>query len=67
LFSGHATSQDLAPAREAGYDFTLLSKPVHPEIILKHVSQNLHKTRRATSPAHFSPVILPPSAFTERA
>ena len=41
LFSGHATAKDLAPAHEAGYDFTLLMKPLHPEEMLKHVSKAL--------------------------
>ncbi len=38
LFSGHATLADLLPARQAGYDFPLLTKPVPPFEMLGHVS-----------------------------
>ena len=47
LFSGHATHKDLAPAREAGHDLTLLSKPIHPEEMIKHVSRSLSARRPA--------------------
>jgi len=59
LFSGHATAQDLKPAREAGYNFTLLAKPVHPADMLKHVSRNLNKTHRSKVPTHHSPMFTP--------
>lgn len=39
LFSGQARSIDLlASARAAGYDFTLLDKPIHPAELLAHIS-----------------------------
>jgi CheY-like chemotaxis protein len=42
LFSGQAATVDLLEnAREAGFDFTTLTKPVHPTDMLKHVSQSL--------------------------
>jgi CheY-like chemotaxis protein len=40
LFSGHAATIDLlAKAREAGHDFTLMTKPVHPSDLLARISQ----------------------------
>jgi CheY-like chemotaxis protein len=40
LFSGQATTVDLlASARAAGYDFTALTKPVHPRDMLARVSE----------------------------
>jgi DNA-binding response OmpR family regulator len=59
LFSGHATQQDLAPAREAGYDLTLLSKPVHPAEMLKHVSRSLRNAERSKTMAYLSSKIVP--------
>jgi CheY-like chemotaxis protein len=59
LFSGHATERDLAPAREAGHDFTLLSKPIHPREMLKHVSQSLHSAGRLKTLEHLHPPIAP--------
>jgi CheY-like chemotaxis protein len=41
LFSGTATNADLASARAAGYNLPLLTKPVHPEEMLKHVKERL--------------------------
>jgi DNA-binding response OmpR family regulator len=41
LFSGHATLADLARARDAGHDFPLLTKPVHPVELLKSVRKCL--------------------------
>jgi CheY-like chemotaxis protein len=41
LFSGHASHGDLVEARKAGYDFPLLSKPVHPVHMLMHVTESL--------------------------
>lgn len=41
LFSGHATQQELVKAREAGYEFPLLIKPVHPEKIVEHIWMRL--------------------------
>lgn len=40
LFSGHAATMDLlAKARRSGYDFTLLTKPVHPADLLMRISE----------------------------
>lgn len=42
LFSGQATTADLlADARAAGHNFTTLSKPIHPNELLSHVSKCL--------------------------
>jgi len=47
LFSGHATSADLLHTLDAGYDFPLLSKPVHPTEMLKHIARRLmHPIRK---------------------
>jgi DNA-binding NtrC family response regulator len=59
LFSGHATAKDLAPARDAGYDFTLLMKPLHPEEMLKHVSNTLHIIQRKRTRGLFSMSAVP--------
>jgi len=59
LFSGHATVQDLAPARAAGHSFTLLTKPLHPEEMLRHVSRNLRGGPRAETHARFYPTMVP--------
>jgi DNA-binding response OmpR family regulator len=41
LFSGSATPRDLQPAKTAGYDFPLLTKPLHPAELLEHISATL--------------------------
>ena len=42
LFSGHASAAGmLARARDAGYDFTILQKPLHPKELLAHISGTL--------------------------
>lgn len=42
LFSGQAATVDLlANARDAGYNFTTLSKPVHPTDMLRRISECL--------------------------
>ncbi len=42
LFSGHVATADLlARAQQAGHTFTLLSKPVHPNVLLARVSEIL--------------------------
>jgi CheY-like chemotaxis protein len=46
LFSGHATSADLVRATDAGHDFPLLTKPIHPKEMIRHVEGRL------TAPAH---------------
>jgi len=39
LFSGQASTADLLrSARESGYSFSMLSKPVHPADLLAHIS-----------------------------
>jgi CheY-like chemotaxis protein len=41
LFSGQAETADLlSAAHEQGHDFTLLSKPVHPVDLLRHVKSH---------------------------
>jgi DNA-binding NtrC family response regulator len=45
LFSGHAaTAELLHRARKQGCDFTLLSKPIHPEVLLKKVAEILNSS-----------------------
>jgi DNA-binding NtrC family response regulator len=45
LFSGHAAARHLLDeAQERGYDFQLLSKPIHPRDLLEHL-------RRLAQPA----------------
>jgi CheY-like chemotaxis protein len=39
LFSGHATTMELLRGRAAGYDFPLLSKPMHPVELVKRVRE----------------------------
>ena len=41
LFSAHAQFRDLDKARQAGFDFPLLTKPVHPRTMLANVHQCL--------------------------
>lgn len=42
LFSGQAATVDLLEkAREAGHDFTTLTKPIHPTDMLKRISESL--------------------------
>lgn len=57
LFSGHATYSDLAPAREAGYDFTLLEKPLHPKEMLRQISESLRGRGHEKPQAHFRPTM----------
>ncbi len=50
LFSGNAaTTSMLASATRAGHNFTLLTKPVHPDVMLKHVSDCIHANRVGNS------------------
>jgi CheY-like chemotaxis protein len=46
LFSGHATSLDLISAYDAGHDFPLLTKPIHPTEMLRQVSQRVKPVER---------------------
>ena len=41
LFSGTPTAQDMAPALEAGVEFPLLQKPIHPTEIIEYVWKSL--------------------------
>ena len=41
LFSGHARSVDLMLAYEAGYEFPLMAKPMHPREMLGQVAKSL--------------------------
>jgi len=46
LFSGQASTKDLlGTARDAGQDFTILAKPLHPTELLARVSDTLSKHR----------------------
>jgi hypothetical protein len=49
LFSGQAATVDLLEeARNAGYNFTTLTKPVHPTDMLKRISECLAKPGTAS-------------------
>ena len=50
LFSGHAQPRDLEEARRAGFDFPLLTKPVHPRTILAQAHLCLKPSRRPLPP-----------------
>src|SRR5580693_1946313 len=41
LFSGHAQSVDLVRAHDAGYEFPLMAKPMHPSEMLRQVGRSL--------------------------
>jgi DNA-binding NtrC family response regulator len=41
LFSGHARSADLVRAYDAGHNFPLMSKPMHPSEMLAQVAKSL--------------------------
>jgi DNA-binding response OmpR family regulator len=49
LFSGHASHMDLIEANQAGFHFPLLAKPVHPALMLAHVSESLKAHRVAST------------------
>lgn len=44
LFSGHATNADLAGARRAGYDFSLMEKPIHPAHLVTYIAEYFNGT-----------------------
>jgi CheY-like chemotaxis protein len=46
LFSSHETYDDIVDAREEGYNFPALIKPVHPADMLKHVQEHLASAPR---------------------
>lgn len=51
LFSGRASTNDLLEeARTMGYDFTALTKPVHPTELLKHASDSLRSAKLLRPP-----------------
>ncbi|MBB5340611.1 response regulator [Tunturiibacter gelidoferens] len=53
LFSGQAATADLlVHARNAGYNFTTLTKPVHPTDMLKRVSECLAVQKTVFAPTH---------------
>jgi DNA-binding NtrC family response regulator len=41
LFSGHARSVELVRAHDAGHDFPLMAKPMHPSEMLGQVARSL--------------------------
>jgi DNA-binding NtrC family response regulator len=43
LFSGHARSADLVRAYDAGHNFPLMSKPMHPTEMLDQVARSLQR------------------------
>jgi len=50
LCSGQAAATDLMEsARNDGHRFTLLSKPVHPKVILEHVAERVGPSQKARS------------------
>ena len=57
LFSGHATSADLVNALDAGHDFRLLTKPVHPTEMLKQVTKTLGAPKGAIPPTRLAEVV----------
>ena len=57
LFSGHATSADLVSAQDAGHDFQLLAKPVHPTEMLRHISKALRLPERTMHRVHVAEVV----------
>lgn len=49
LFSGQAATVDLLDeARSLGRDFRILNKPVHPNDMLRHVSEYVRPVREAS-------------------
>ena len=60
LFSGQAATADLLEnARNAGYNFTTLTKPVHPTDMLRRISECLTTRRTLSAP-------IPEFAFSSR-
>ena len=54
LFSGHARSVDLMRAYDAGYDFPLMTKPMHPSEMLGQVAKSLESIPLAARSEGFS-------------
>ena len=66
LFSGQASTNDLLHnARHTGYDFTLLTKPVHPTDMLRRIS-DCFKDRQATAALPSAEKTHAPLAVTRR-
>jgi CheY-like chemotaxis protein len=60
LFSGQAATVDLlAKARHDGYDFTTLTKPVHPTDMLKRISECLTEPSINFAPTSSTQAYLP--------
>jgi DNA-binding NtrC family response regulator len=57
LFSGHATSADLVSATDAGHNFRLLAKPVHPTEMLRVVSRTLSVKPRTPQSMYMAEVV----------
>lgn len=57
LFSGHATGADLVMALDAGHDFKLLAKPVHPTEMLRSVTRLLGMPEFMPSPMRMAEVV----------
>ena len=49
LFSGHARSVDLIRAYDAGHDFPLMAKPMHPTEMLGQVARSLEQVSMRSS------------------
>ncbi len=65
LFSGHASLKDLAPAQACGFDFPLMTKPIHPVELLKRVFDCLDWQPRPTYAERISAERLPLPASME--
>jgi DNA-binding response OmpR family regulator len=57
LFSGHATCADVILAHNAGLQFPLLTKPVHPSEMLRHIRETLKMPERVEPLPHHAEVI----------
>jgi DNA-binding NtrC family response regulator len=51
LFSGQGATRDLLEkALHRGHDFTILTKPVHPTDMLRHISECLERRKTSFEP-----------------
>lgn len=55
LVSGHASAVDLTEAQDAGYDFPLFTKPMHPAQLLEQVFKCLGSTVQRSIVPEFNP------------
>ncbi len=53
LFSAHASLLDLRRSKAAGFDFSLLPKPLHPRDMLRHVSEAIYGPPRVKTQRQF--------------